>query len=254
MTFTDSVHQGMANWITTTHAIQDQFLQLDAFKRPNGDPLYQTTTMNYLGISQGHILGGIMTAVNPDFDRVTLNVGGAGMTLMMFRAPPFNTFLDFLDGSMPDKLEQQKFTALIQESFDRTDPAAYSHLLLDEKLPGTPADKRVLFQTGLGDSSVPNIGSFYHMRLLGLPQIAPSPSTIFGVDEVAGPIDGSGIAVYNFGIDVEATYEFADPSAIIVNGVHEGVRQLNAVKDQMDAFFQVNSQIINFCDGVCDPE
>ena len=92
------------------------------------------------------------------------------------------------------------------------------------------------------------------MRLLGLPQIAPSPTTIFGVDEVAGPIGGSGIAVYDFGLDVEATYQTADPSAILINDVHGSVRQLDAVKNQIDAFFQVNSQIINFCNGTCDPQ
>ena len=254
MTFTDSVQQGMANWMATTRVIKGALRQEAAFQRANGEPLYEAAPMNFLGISQGHILGAIMSAINPDIERAALNVGGAGMTLMMFRAPPFNTFLTFLENSLDDALEQQKFAALIQESFDRADPAAFARFLLAEPLPQSPQDRRVLFQTGLGDSSVPNVGSFYHMRLLGLPQIAPSPTPIFGVSEVAGPIDGSGIAVYDFGIDVEAAYGVADPALIPVNGVHETVRQLEAVHAQLDAFFEVDSQIINFCEGVCDPE
>jgi hypothetical protein len=254
MTFTDSVQQGMVNWIATTKAIKSRLLQDPAFQRTNGDPLYQTTPVNFLGISQGHILGAIMSAINPDIERATLNVGGAGITLMMFRAPPFNTFLTFLESSLDDALEQQKFAALIQESFDRADPASFARFLLAEPLPQSPPDRRILFQTGLGDSSVPNVGSFYHMRLLGLSQITPSPTPIFGVPEVDGPIDDSGIAVYDFGFNVETQYGIADPALIPANEVHETVRQLEAVHQQMDAFFKPDGKIINFCNDICNPE
>ena len=73
----------------------------------------------YLGISQGYILGTVMTALNPDVRRVALQVGGGAFSHMMSRASPFRTYLTLLDFSMDNALEKQKLIASYQRGFDR---------------------------------------------------------------------------------------------------------------------------------------
>ena len=93
----------------------------------------------------GHILGGILTALHPRLERAVMQVGGAGLSHMMFRALPFERFLFLMDFSLPDPLDQQKFSAMVQRHFDRIDPAFYAPWVLDEELPigrsSNPADR-----------------------------------------------------------------------------------------------------------------
>lgn len=254
LSFTDRVHQGMANWITMLRAIKGPLVSEAAFERSNNQSFYDPSPMNFLGISQGHILGSVLGSLSPDIERLGLHVGGAGFTHMMFRARPFAIFLSSLNSSVPDSLEQQKLVAMLQEGFDRIDPATYAEFLLENPLPQSPPDRRVLFQTGLGDSEVPNLGSFLHARLLRLPVLSPSPLSIFGLSEVQGPVDGSAVTLYDFGFNLIDVYRDTDPEALEATGVHEGLRLLEAPQAQMDAFFQDNSQILFTCQGVCDPE
>ena len=123
-----------------------------------------------------------MTALNPTLDRLVLNVGGAGFVGMMMRARPFQDFLSFLGTPVPDPLEQQKLLATYQRPFDCFDPATYARYLLQEKLPGNP-DKRVLMQAGLGDDEVPNLGTFLHARLVGVPLMQPAPWAPWGIPD-----------------------------------------------------------------------
>lgn len=261
--FTDRVHQAMANWIVVMAAVRGKMKDDPAFHRPMSGPgvdptganagalMYDDTTLNFLGISQGHILAGTLAAVHPTIERFTLNVGGAGLSTMMFRAAPFTPFLLILSSatSLPSKLDQQKFAAASQRQFDRIDPGFWASMVLTSKLPGSPADRRVLQQAGLGDSQVPNEGSFLHARLLGIPQMVPSKREIFGLETKMAPIDGSAFALWDFGID-DSFYEIANapPKNTMV---HDKLRIDPAAMAQMDAFFRKDSQITNPCGGVC---
>jgi hypothetical protein len=262
--FAEGVHQGMANWLAMTEAIRGPLKLEAALRRPltpgepgaqpgnAGDVFYEDASLNYLGISQGHILGGTLAALG-DFERLCLNVGGAGFSHMMFRALPFDRFLAILETAIGDPMKQQLFAAIFQEAIDRVDPATYAPMVLAAPLPGSPADRRVLLQTGLGDRQVPNLGSFLHARLLGVPLLSPSPVGVFGLPSREGPITGSALALYDFGIDLIGAYAEASPSGDD-NEVHEGLRRLEAAQAQMDDFFRPDSVIRNACAGPCDPE
>lgn len=264
--FTDRIHQGVANWIVFTRAVAGPLRSKAELLRPAsgpgtstgangsnaGQPVYGAKVGAYLGISQGHILGGTMAAMNPDLDRIALNVGGAGFTHMMMRARPFSGFLLLIENAIPDPLDQQKYIAQLQAQFDRTDPATYARFLLKEQLPGNAPDRRILFQTGLGDTSVPNVGAFLHARLIGLPLLQPAPRSIYGLQPVDAPTAQSAVALYDFGIDTALIYKDASPQP---DGtpVHEGLRALTAARAQMDRFW-TDGTIVNACSGVCDPE
>jgi hypothetical protein len=268
MDFSERVPQGMANWLVLTNAVGRSMKAVPALSRPTtaaapgvstqggasnqGQLTYQGPAANFIGISMGGILGGTLAALDPDLKRVALNVGGAGFTHMMMRARPFEGFMGLLELSIKDPLTQQAYLATLQRQFDRFDPATWAPHVLADKLPGSPADRRVVYQVGLGDSSVPNLGSALHARLLGLPVVTPSPVSVFGLPEVASPFDGSALCLYDFKLDTAALYKEAQaqPSD---NGVHEGVRKLSPVLEQLDQFFSTG-RVVNACSGVCDPE
>ncbi|MEN9799550.1 MAG: hypothetical protein RL653_3247 [Pseudomonadota bacterium] len=260
--FTDRVHQGMANWLVFSAAVEGPLRTQAVFTRPTtgpgstpaGAPVYAPRVRSFLGISMGHVLGGTLAALHPTLDRVMLHVGGAGFCTMMMRARPFAAFLLLLDNSVRDALEQQKLVALLQAPFDRVDPATYAPWVLAEKLPGTVDDRRVLLQFGLGDAVVPNLGSLLHAQLLGLPMLTPSAATAgyHGLAEQPGPITGSAASTADMGVDLASVYAEPNPDRPDT-GVHEGFRELPHVVSQMDRFLR-NGVIENFCSGPCDPD
>lgn len=266
--FTDRVHQAMANWMVMGAAVRGPLAQEPAFRRPldpaapgvridtggasnAGQGLYEPASLAFLGASQGHILGGTLAALDPTLSRVVLHVGGAGLGHMLFRARPFGSFLLLLQNSIKDPYEQQRFAATAQEQFDRIDPATYAPLVLESPLSPSPPDRRVLMQIGLGDTEVPNLGSFLHARLLGLTQLGPTTSPVFGLGVAEGPIAGSALVVHDFHFDLQAIYGQARAFSEY-NGIHGGLRWKEPVLSQMDLFL-AQGLVANTCSGPCDP-
>lgn len=249
MQFVDRVHQGMANFIVLSSSVP-QLKALPAFQRAGGEALVTGEADAFLGISQGHVLGGTFAAISPTIKRAVLMVGGAGLTGMMMRSTSFSGFFALLEISLSDPLEKQKYLATLQRPLDRIDPATWASHVLREPLPGNPP-KQVLMQVGLMDAAVPNLGSWYHARALGLGVVTPTPLMPWGLEPATGA-STSGLFVYDFKLgDVDAFYRVADFPAD--NEVHEGVRRLAAAKRQVSAFFRDGS-LVSQCEGPCDPE
>ncbi len=249
--FTDRVHQGYANWIVLGSAVEKVFPSLDAFKRPGtGAPYLEGDASKYLGISQGTILGVGMVATNPYVKRAAMQVGGSGFTAMMFRAEPFMQFLDLVDSSISDPLDQQKFIASLQRQMDRIDPNTFSRYVQKEPLPGSPA-RQVLLQIGLGDTEVPNFASYLLARTLGLNQLQPAPKPVWGLEAATGTTDRA-LELFDFGVDVDAlNRDAAFPT--FDSGVHDGVRRLQPTIDQTARLFD-DGVIAHLCSGVCNPD
>jgi hypothetical protein len=246
--FTDRVHQAMANWLVMTAAIRGPLAQQMALQRTGGAGLYDPSTVYFLGISEGHILGSVMCSLNPDITRAVLNVGGASWTHMMFRARPFSGFLGVLDTTLPDGLSEYEFTALARSAMDRIDPAIWAEYLLGGGLPRNPAQRHVLLQIGIGDDEVINPATFLQARILGIPQMAPNAMSGWNLEQKMAPMD-SALAVWDFGVDYSY---YATPEPLgMENGVHEGLRRLDTVIDQMDQHLRPNGMILNTCGGVC---
>jgi hypothetical protein len=249
--FSDRVHQGMANWIAFAAAVRGPLGEAPELRRGGGAALYDPAPLGFLGISQGHILGGTMTALNPHIDRIALEVGGAGFTHMMFRARPFDAFLLIIDGLLDDPIDHQLFAASLQIAFDRFDPASYAEPLTDEPLPGTPADRGPLIQMGIGDASVPNLGTLLHARLLGARYTAPSPLEPFGLEAAGEASAAPTLTIWDLGVDPADVYQQAMPP-VADNPVHEGVRVEATSIEQLRRFF-TDGVIEHPCDGACDP-
>ena len=80
-------------------------------------------------------------------------------------------------------------------------------------------------QNGLGDSEVPNLGTFLEARLMGISELTPAPTPVFDVPTVAAPVTGSAFALYDFGINLQTQYGQAEPLTVN-NPVHNSVRVL----------------------------
>lgn len=249
MQFIDRVHQAMANFLVL-EAAAPSLGALPAFSR-EGAPLVAGPADVFVGISQGHILGGTYSALSPTVRRVVLHVGGAGLSGLMMRSTAFGAYFSLLGLSMSDPLEQQKYVATLQRPLDRIDPATWADALLASPLPQSP-QRQVLMQAGLDDDAVPNLGTFFHARALGLKVLEPSPASPWGLERATGPLP-SALALYDFNLgDPADFYRVADFSPT-QTPVHEGVRRLAAAKAQM-AEFVIDGVVTNHCDGVCDPQ
>ena len=250
--FTDRVAQGLVNQLILGRAIKNQMADLSIFQR-EGRAIFDSENINYLGISMGHILGGMLAALSPDITGYCLNVGGAVFTHIMSRAIPFDPFLSILDVSVPDPFEQQKMIATLQPIFDRIDPAMWAPYVLSMPLPGhtevTP--RNILMQVGIADTSVPNFSSYQHARLLGLSLIAPSARTPWGLEPVVldnETVVTSGLTIFDYGIDDSFYSEARASDQATV--AHEAVRRTPEALEQLRVFYQ-EGRIIHPCEGPC---
>jgi hypothetical protein len=250
LAFTDRVQQGMANHVVFSAAIAGPFRALPAFQDASGAPLYPSEASRFMGISQGHILSGMLAAVHPGLTRIGLNAGGAGLSHALSRSRPLSDIFMLLD--LKDPLSRRAFESMLQPYFDRIDGAFWSRYVFKEPLPGnTP--RRILMQTGLGDPEVPNLAAFLHARLLGLKQLTPNVPPVFGLEPVDGPTTESAEVLYDLGVDLHAVYGQAQPYPT-GNEVHEATRRLLPALRQLGAFFGQQDQLVNFCSGACDPD
>ncbi len=249
--FTDRVHQGMVNFIALTYALRGP-LATDASTQVQGRAAFDPAEVYFYGISQGHILGGTYMALSPHVRRAVLGVGGASFGFMMSRAVPFSRFLTLVRVGINDPLDVQKFIALVSPVMDRIDPITYAPHVLDDPYPDSPDGRRILMHIGIGDTSVPNLASQLHARALGLGHVQPAPRPIAGLEPLALPPEGadvSAVVEVDFGIDPDPTLRSFIPRE--ENCVHEGVRRLDTIQVQTDAFWRPDGVVAPPCDGPC---
>ena len=253
--FVERTHQGMVNQLALSWAAQHGLWQLPQALLA-GKSAADSSQIYFYGLSQGHILGGTQVALNPRLQRAALGVGGAGFGLMMSRAAPFDTFLGLLEGATGSVQGSTRVALLLGTPLERIDPITYAPWLMESALgytgplPGNPTQRQVLMHAGLSDTQVPNLATHVHARALGLPLLTPAPRPVFGLVGKAGPL-AAALVEFDMG------YKPLDKLGIGADGgnpVHNGQRGLKASMNQVDQFLRPNGQVVQTCDGVCDPE
>ena len=179
----DRSQQGYINalYLARAMAAPDGLGAEPEFEGPGGqsaldiDPDDTTAGLGYYGVSLGGIFGGATTAVAPDWERAVLSVPGMGFTTLLSRSTQFNQFLPAIYGAYPDELARQVGISALQLLWDRGEPSAYVHGILDGRF-GAP-EHQVMLHEAFGDHQVANVQTETLGRSLGAAVRTPTVTT-----------------------------------------------------------------------------
>ncbi len=136
--------------------------------------MIDTSNLYYYGNSDGAILGGILTAVAPDFRRAVLGVGGMDFfNLLVPRGHGFSHFGNIALSNFPDQSLHPLILDLLQQLWDRADPDGYAQQMTTETLPDTPSHV-VLMQVAYGDFEVSVYAAAVQARTIGASAYEPA--------------------------------------------------------------------------------
>ncbi len=211
--------------------------------------LIDPSDVAYYGNSQGGILGAPYTALSPVVTRAVLGVPGGPYSLLLSRSKDFSPFLALFLGVYPDQVDVSLWMALMQTLWDSAEGSGYIGHIASDRLPGVP-EKRVLIQDAIGDHQVSTLGAQNFARALGASQVGTPYQEVWGVPVVAGPHAGSALVEYDFGV---AAVPFQNVPPVRGDDSHGLTRGVRVAQDQIDHFLR-SGEVIDVCDGVCDPE
>jgi hypothetical protein len=204
----------------------------------------------YFGNSQGGILGGCYMALSTDVARGVLGVPGQPYNVLLNRSADFGVFFVLMRGAFPDAIDQQMALALVQTLWDRAEPNGYTpYVGAADPLPGTPAHD-VLLHVAIGDHQVSPLGAHIMARAVGAKSLAPAVRPIWGVEEAPGPLTGSAIVEFDFGVP---TAPIENVPMELGDDPHGKVRKLHEAQDQINTFLRTGV-IENTCGGPCSFE
>ena len=190
-------HQGILNELLSMRLMNG--LAQDPATYFNGQPTIDATHHLYRGDSQGGIFGTTYMAVTTDVTRGVVGEPGMPYDLLLNRSEDFSSFFSLLQNVMGGSRDIQLLLAMFQMDWDRTEPDGYAPYIVDDNLPNTPAHQ-VLIHAALGDYQVTPLGAELIARTIGAKNLSPVNREIYGVTDDPGPINGSAIVEWNFGL------------------------------------------------------
>jgi hypothetical protein len=120
----------------------------------------------------GGIMGGMLTAVAPDFDRAVLGVPGSRFSMLLPRSSYWNVFGLIIKNAYPRDIETPLVLSLLQTIWDRGESNGYARRMTSDPLPNTPPHE-VLLSTAFGDHQVTNWAAAVLARSVGASVRAP---------------------------------------------------------------------------------
>lgn len=211
--------------------------------------LIDPTSVQYLGGSQGGIMGGTVVAMAPNLSRGILVVGGANYSLMIWRSSAFSMLSEAWGASHSDPQEREFLFALVQSAFDRADPSILVELITHPLGGGDP--KRLFLIESIGDSQVPNVASEIMARTFEMPLLTPSPRSVWGAPDTAEPVqEGSALLLVDTQKQPLPPTTNTPPDGD--NGAHGSAVEDPALIEVIERFI-FEGLAENLCDGPCDP-
>ena len=244
--------QSVINVLVLTRSLRGSCGELPELQVPVGDttlPAFDARDAYYYGNSQGGIMGGVVAGVATELERFVLGVGGVSYPIMIKRSVNWTSFSAIMELAYTDPLERDLLMVMSAPLWDLAEPSTYAPHLVRDPLPGTPP-KRVLMQIGVGDAQVPNVSAEIQARTAGIPVLTPAPWTPYGLETTPGPVD-SALVLYEIPPVERSQPGTRSPGDD--NAAHEGVRRSEAAVDQIGAFTAADGQVVQTCDGICDP-
>jgi hypothetical protein len=177
----DRMQQGFVNMIYLGRAMlnpggfnTDPAFEIDpdggGGPNPSEPVLDPSQGLYWEGISQGAIMGGALTAVEPDLSQSVLNVPGMNYSTLLRRSSDSGAYFEIpgigLYANYTNQLERPLLLSLMQLLWDRGEANGYAHHMTDDPLPNTPPH-RVLLQLAYGDHQVSNLAAETEARTIG---------------------------------------------------------------------------------------
>ncbi|MGH2868078.1 MAG: hypothetical protein ACRDNK_11005 [Solirubrobacteraceae bacterium] len=260
----DRLQQGVLNTLFLGRLmLNPQGLAASPSFQAGGRPLIDTANLYYDGNSQGGIMGGMTTAVAPDFTRATLGVTGMNYAnVLVQRSVDFAPFGAILYPSYPDQTLHPLILDLMQQIWDRGDPDGYAQQMTNHPLPDTPAHQ-VLMQIAYGDHQVSDYAAATEARTVGASVYEPAldlstnrsrdRNLFYGLPAIgAFPFHGSAIEIWDSGPGRVQPPPLADvaPVEMATNiDPHGDVRSTPLARQQKSDFLMPNGAVTNVCGG-----
>jgi hypothetical protein len=267
----DRLQQGVLNTLFLSRLMRtdDGFASDPAFQR-NGHSLLNTNHGYYYGNSQGGIMGGITTAVAPDFKRAVLGVSGMDFGgLLLQRSTDFAEFEPFLyggagGGGYPDTSIHPLILDLMQQLWDRGEPDAYAPHMTSDPFADTPVHK-VLMQTAYGDFQVSQysaaveartIGAKVHEPALDIPPRGRDRRLFYRIPAIPSyPYNGSAWVIWDSGAGhtqppPTTNTPPTESEALPLNlDPHGDPRATPETRTQISDFLKPGGKVVDVCDG-----
>jgi hypothetical protein len=262
----DRLQQGVLNTLLLGRLMANPagFASNAAFQQ-NGNSLFDTSHLYYDGNSQGGIMGGITTAVAPDYTRAVLGVPGMDYGgVLLQRSTDFTDFALFLYGQIPgggytDTSIHPLLLDLMQQLWDRGEADGFAAHMTSDALPGTPTHK-VLMQVAYGDHQVSQyaaaieartIGAQVHQPALDQPARAQDANLFYGIPAIQSyPFDGSAIVIWDDGPGLVPPPPLGNVPPTVGPDPHGHPRATVAARTQKSSFLDVNGRVVDVCGGL----
>ena len=250
----EKLEQGLSNQVTLVQAMRTTFASElfvgsgSGSGSANGSAsLVDPTDVTYFGLSQGAIFGTAVMAYEPTMTRAVLGVGGANYSTLLERSADWPEYRLILHGAYSDNLDDTLLVNLYQMRWDKVEGSGIANSVLAGSATGVPA-KQLLMQNALGDDEVPNLGTFWLARTLGIPVLSPTPAMPWGLTTAASPLaaGASALVLEDGGVAPPPSTNVPAPST----GQHDLTRDQPASRRQMLQFYSTGA-IVNECAGAC---
>ena len=172
----DHMLQGFVNFQFLGRLINSPagFATSTAFQDGGQNALFQVGQCNYMGYSQGGIMGGAVSAVSTEWTHVILGVPGMDYGgLLLNRSTDWNSFASIFDKAYTDPVDEQVVLQLAQLLWDQGENEGYAEHLTSDPYPGIPA-KQVFMIENYGDHQVGNASAEMLARTIGAQNHQPA--------------------------------------------------------------------------------
>ena len=149
------------------------FVTSPLFQTSAGAPIIANGATQFVGNSQGGILGGAASAISTEWNRVVLGVPGTTYSLLLPRSSDWPQFATVFDQAYPDPADRLLAMQLIQLLWDRGENNGYAQHLTSDPYPGIQ-EKQVLLVEAFGDHQVANVSTEVLARTINAVVYEPS--------------------------------------------------------------------------------
>ncbi|MFL6021369.1 MAG: hypothetical protein ACJ74A_09520 [Gaiellaceae bacterium] len=205
--------------------------------------------------SQGAILGGVTTAVAPDWSRAVLGVATMNYGVLLPRSTDYATYEAVFAPAYPDPGVRITILALAQMLWDRGETNAWTQHMTTVP-PVNTIPHQVLLHVAVGDHQVANVMSDVEARSIGastaeLPARSNDKTPLFGIPRISTyPFKGSAAIVYWDGGNQTPLPPVTNVPASGGADPHSFPRKTPAARQQKSDWLSSNGSLTDVCGGL----